>query len=247
MGRLTNRDVEVMRTIGRVRVVRTTSLLGVFFSHPRVAQRRMAVLRDSRLIAGRTQNVALHAGNAGPLYWRLTRLGAELLEERWPDEAWIDSAARAARLSVRCFEHQDALASLYLRLVADKQLEEIRTKADAIVFRGDRDVALPYSTFDKQRTVYPDATVWARAGGARLFVELDRSTLSHRRVARTADAYSKAVLRGAPAQVFGDERESYLVYATKTAARRDGLAKTLRCKQRRLPVQRFITTGLIRI
>jgi len=231
VARLTKRDVEILRTLGRVKLVRTASLLGVFFSHPRLVQRRMAALRDEGLVVGHRKGAEAFSGNAGPHYWRLTRLGAELLEERFPEEEWARNAERAARISVRFFEHQDAIVSLYLRLIADKGLDEMCAKASAIVFRGDHDVELPYPTLGKQRLLYPDATAWAASGGARFFVEIDRSTVSRKRVVRTVEAYAHAAFNGNAARHFGDGRESYLVYATKTHARRDGLRHALRWKR----------------
>ena len=233
MSNLTRRDLEILRSLSRVQACRSVDLDDVLFTSVRCAQRRMAQLRDSGLIARLPSNtIPAPQGRCAPHYWCLTTRGAEYVAEAFPDEGpdVVACAQRARSLSLRNVEHHHALVELYFRLVGAKgdDVGALRAKAAAVGWCGDRVAALRYQHVAKNRVVRPDAVVWPWQGQNRFFIELDRSTHRHGEVKKAVAAYSRVVAQRVPDALFGDQRQNYLVFITKTAQRRDNLARALR-------------------
>ena len=228
MRMLSVRDVEILRALVRTQIASTASLQMGFFSGLRATQRRLRALRAMGLLMAHVKGAPPDANVRGSTYWRLTRLGLDILADRLPAERIPENAVeRASQASLRFFEHRDALVELYLSLVRDRHLDAtaMRARADAFAWSGDHDVELPYDAVvhaqRERRAVVPDATL--ASGAARIFVELDRSTESRKRCRRTAKGYADAVRQGHYAQIFRDERAPYLVYVARSALRQRSL------------------------
>lgn len=230
MKRITKRDAEVLRTISRLHVVSSRSLMGsCLFSHVRVCQRRLAVLRDHGLIC-RHQRGLPDCGQGGPVYYRLTARGAELVSVRFEQELQVlERAAKVSRLSLRNHEHHDLEVQVYLSLIAGSTIAEVSQKASSVTFGGDHDVGLVLQTGTSERTLFPDMTLMPREGNVRLFVELDRSSTPHRRIRSTARQYERYCGSGADEALFGAaaRRSTYVVYLARSRRRRDNLRKSL--------------------
>jgi hypothetical protein len=73
-----------------------------------------------------------------------------------------------------------SLVRLYLALIEDKDLTEVRRRAGSLAYRGDHELALG----PPSHRVIPDATITGKHSRYRVFIELDRSTEPYKRVAR---------------------------------------------------------------
>lgn len=225
--RVTVRDREILRFVARVHVVNTLTVTEAFFSHRRPAQRALARLREHGLIAS-TQN-GLRPGASQPRYWHLTERGRGLMEQSFPGEPLSRLAGpAAARRSLRYWEHLDAVARLYAQVIRAEDARAARTKADAIVWAGDHAVKLELARGRKLEAVIPDATVHPRDGGARIFIEVDRSTETLRRCKQVVGLYARFCAGPEYTALFEDTRRPYVLYVTKSAARRDNLRKATR-------------------
>ncbi len=224
-GVLTARDKEILRTLLRVQLANTASLQQVFFPSLRVAQRRLQVLRGRGLVRNHAKGLPGGYGARGSSYWRLTPGGLEAVVECFPDEPIPDNAVdRAAQGSLRFFEHRNQVADLYLALIADRHQDaaEMSRRASSFGWAGEHGVVLDYDKLGGSGRIVPDATITSPAK-VRVFLELDRSTESRKRCERAVKAYSSYVRQGHYAQDFADELTPYLLYATKSNARRKSL------------------------
>jgi hypothetical protein len=227
---MTDRDREILRTLARVKVLSTAMVQGTLFSHKRVAQRRFAHLASAGLIARHSRGLPQAETGGVPHYWRLTPLGASAVEYHFPDEGDVAAVAeRAQSLSLRNHEHQGMVAGLYLRLIADKDFAEVRRKAGRLRFVGDYETSLSCDRGGTRRRLVPDAVLTTRDPDAvRVFVELDRSTESHKRIEEVVRSYAACMWQGTYAEAFSDGKRPRLLYVTKTRARRERLTTTLR-------------------
>jgi hypothetical protein len=109
------RDLEMLRTILRLRFVPTRLLNAAFFSDNRNCRRRLQRLSDRDLIRPHSKGVE----RSGYTAWRLTARGRDQIVESFPDEPILDDGIeRAAEMRLRLLFHHEALCELYLRLVA---------------------------------------------------------------------------------------------------------------------------------
>jgi hypothetical protein len=142
------RDVEILRTLVRVRYLFSREIIRTFFTCARVARRRIEKLSDRDLI--RPHAKGLPAGSYRA--WRITTDGVEALENARPDEPIPDGfVERVADGSLFQYEHHQGLARIYCDLVAPdwkaaqephaagrtrRWSHELRRRADRIRWRA---------------------------------------------------------------------------------------------------------------
>jgi hypothetical protein len=234
---LQKRDLEILRTIGRLRYVATQEIVATFFATPSAGRRRLRRLSGLDLIATHRKGVPERL----PYYaWRLTSRGLDVVAEAFPDELFPDGLAeRLADGSLHNLDHRGALTRLYLALVAatvgpmpdDADLASMRVVVDAIWARAaqlwwqpDGDVVLRFRKLAEDTQVVPDATICGRYRAVRIFVELDRSTRGLSRIAENLERYAW-FLRHSYARTFPDGRAASLLYVVRSAGRRAGIAE----------------------
>lgn len=239
--RLTVRDVEILRTLLRLQVATTAQLQRAFFTQARLARRRLQVLRERGYIAVHGRGARGPYAEHGGTWWRLTADGVQMVACTYPSEPMPDNAVhRAARASLRNFEHREAIGDLYFGLITDRHKEpaEIAARASALMWHGEYDVALSYEAVDAaelvERQVIPDATIATAA--CRYFIEIDRSTESRARCERAVVAYDRHVVQGRYAAQFPDGRPPHVVYVTRSRARAESLQRMLSRQQLQLEV-----------
>jgi hypothetical protein len=166
--RIQQRDLEILRTLHRLRFA-TTRELGVFFPSPSAARRRMAHLSEMNLI--RT-----HAKGVDPLFryqaWRLSAEGAEVLMSAFPDEPLADGLLeRLPDMPLLNIPHREAVSRIYLRLLeraagpapheqdmraVTTRIAALRARAFDLWWQPDGDVQLRMRNWDA-----PSAADWA--------------------------------------------------------------------------------------
>jgi hypothetical protein len=140
----------------------------------------------------------------------------------WPHEPLSDPT-QLPRLSLRNFEHRDLCNRVYLALVRGADMAEVRARADILSWSPDGSRSLPYRRGTLAKRIVPDAVVTA-SGSARIFIEIDRSTETVERSRDILVGYESVVAQGEYAKAFDDDREPYVVYLTRSDARRTHLA-----------------------
>ena len=227
--RVTKRDEEILRTLMRVQLARTMCLQWVFFPSIGVARKRLHILRGYGLITTHSKGLPGNLAVTGGQYWRLTSRGLDVVLGAYPNEYEPDNLiARTKRASLRYFEHRDEVVETYLRLLytSDQNIDEIRTRADGIHWRGEYEVELGSAELGvSQACVIPDATLQTQE--RRLFLEIDRSTESHARCKRTITRYANSIRFGHYRKRFPDDLPVSVVYITKSERRAQGLQKLM--------------------
>jgi hypothetical protein len=108
------RDLEILRTILRLRFVPTRLLNPAFFSSERNGRRRLQRLSDRDLIRPHQKGVEWMGYSA----WRITSRGLDTIVDAFPDEPVVDGVMeKINQTQLRNLFHQEALSNLYLRLV----------------------------------------------------------------------------------------------------------------------------------
>jgi hypothetical protein len=237
---MTIRDLEILRTLLRLQVATTGALAETFFTQLKLAQRRLRRLRERGLIT------AHERGLRGPMasdarYWRLTSMGLAMVAEAFPNEPVANNFLdRVAKASLRNSEHRNAIAELYLALIADRDQDpsEIRARAEAFRWYGDYDVVLPFHDREGvervERRIIPDATL--ETPSTRIFLEVDRSTQSLSRCRHVMRSYGRHLAQGNYAATFQDQLTPYVVYVAKSKARRENLQAAADALSLPLPV-----------
>ena len=111
------KDLEILKTIYRVRVARVDQVESVLFTSRRTAQRRFARLRERGLIIKHEKGLSLNGTANGPKHYRLTKAGVELLVKESPQDDYLAPRHKTShRLSLRNHEHHDGLVALYINL-----------------------------------------------------------------------------------------------------------------------------------
>jgi hypothetical protein len=245
--RLEVRDLEVLRTLARLRYVPKQQLRQAFFPSDDSARKRLKKLAALDLIRTHTKGLPERLGYFA---WRLAPLGIETIGVAFPDEpvpeGLADSLAEGSLLNLH---HREALQRLYLDFVAGptdpvpaevaraavtERAARVRARAAQIFWQPDGDVQLRHKVLKPKHAgqlpvwqdeqVVPDATVSARYRRTRVFVELDRSTHRHQRVVDSLKRYRRYV-EGRYAADYTDGRAAHVLLVTSTAARAAALAK----------------------
>jgi hypothetical protein len=241
--KLETRDKEVLRTLARLRYLRTAQLVGTLFSCDEVARRRMRHLAGLNLV--RTHTRGLPPG-CGYHAWRLSGEGVVAVQRSFPEETVPDGLSeRLGGGSLANPHHREALIRIYLALIAGERpavapgdnesaralARAFRARANAFSWAADGDVTLRYVTTKKnaagearaEEWVIPDATVLPAERQVRLFVELDRSTHKRAQVRDSLRRYRR-YFKEAYAGTFPDGRTPYVLLIAPSAARQRSLA-----------------------
>jgi len=240
--RLEQRDLEILRTLARLRYVPSKFLGTAFFAADRRARRRLQRLAERDLIRSHTRKLA---ASVEYYAYRLSARGVALVREAFPEEPLpdgLDEKLAAGRLTN--LEHREALARLYLGVLceglghaaSDDDVEHVarvkgrtraqRARAEQLYWQPDGDVALRYSALGVVKQVVPDATICSRHRTVRVFVELDRSSHNLARVADSLERYRDFIGGGHYAAAYRDGRTPAILFITRSAARRTGLLAT---------------------
>jgi hypothetical protein len=232
------RDLEILRALLRLRYLPTRQIVGAFFACPRDGRRRIQLLSGRDLIRPHTKGIEEQLGYS---VWRLTRAGLDAVLAEFPDEPVGDGfLERAAEGRLFALYHREAIADLYLRVVAQeppraskdvsgrtacrKWMSQVRQRASHISWQGDGEVCLAYEYLGQRHALWPDATVACAAEKMRIFIEMDRSTKTLKRIEQTFKRYAE-YFDGPYRQRFGNELDPILLFVVPSEARRANLKK----------------------
>jgi hypothetical protein len=232
------RDIELLRTLARLRYVTSREINRTFFSHDRPARRRLEKLSARDYIAPHSKGLAPRCSYSA---WRLTARGLSVVERHYPLEPVPDGLVeRLMEASLQDLEHREALSRVYLELIGgdaptggDESNLEMRLhiatlaqRASQLVWQPDGDVELRYAFEGRTHVLVPDATVISPGSDVRVFVELDRSNKTLTRIAQNVEQY-KVYFRDVYATAFADGRKPILVYVLQSESRRRGVSRVL--------------------
>lgn len=231
----TLRDLEILRTLARLRYVTTRELNAVFFGSDRNGRRRLQSLHEVDLIRPHARGLPPRSQYSA---WRLTLDGVRLVSEAFPDELLPPRLGeRLAAAHLGQIEHREAVSRIYLELVAgeaerpDEDADPaavrarstwLRERASQVWWQAEGDVVLPRAL--DQGPLVPDATICGRHRAVRVFVEVDRATLALGRLATTFDRY-RTFLRDGYAATFPDRRAAVLLLVVQSAGRQRAVAE----------------------
>jgi hypothetical protein len=239
---LQRRDLEILRTLGRLRYMTTKEVVAGFFAHPQVGRRRVRRLSGLDLIASHRKGLP----EAFPYFaWRLTARGLDVVAKAFPDEPFPDGLAEhLADGSLRNIEHRQELSRLYLGFLAGDTgpmpreadvasmravIDALRERASQVLWRADGDVVLRFTKLGEDTQIVPDATVSGRHREVRIFVELDRSTRELARIEENLERYAWFLAHVHGGQ-FPDQRTPGLLYVVRSQGRKaslDALARRI--------------------
>ena len=221
------RDLEILRTLLRVRYLTSRQLNGAFFSCPRVGRRRIQHLSERDLMRPHAKGLPPELRYSA---WRLTARGLDAVVHDFPDEPVPDGFLdRVTSGSLHNAQHREALADLYLGATVPSHASlaerdvgahrrwatELRTRASSITWQPDGDVVLSADNDGQRTDVVPDAVVRLPGRGWRVFVELDRSTKDLGRILEGLRRY-QTVLRAVDLR--GDA--PCILFVVRSAARK---------------------------
>jgi len=229
--RITDRDYEMLRTIGRLRFCRTVNLASLYPSID-VVRRRLKVMREQGLIESKKLGEKAVVGREG--YWRLTRDGLRVFNQMYGKEAKKDEwLLKVRRAKVSNHEHQEALCPLYVDIICPPDEGEwskrVSERAKSFIWRGDYEVKLPLSKRGRGKHVVPDATI-ETSDKHTVFVELDRSNKTHKRLREQFGQYVRYYsLNGYPTD------RVCVVFVFESSQRAKNVAKALVTSARGFP------------
>src|SRR5262249_1692286 len=103
--RLGVRDLEILRTLARLRYVTGRQLRARFFSYDDFGRKRLKKLSSQDFIRPHTKGLPAQCGYSA---WRLTPRGVELVAREFPDERLPDGIVeRLAEGSLLNLEHRE--------------------------------------------------------------------------------------------------------------------------------------------
>jgi hypothetical protein len=231
------RDVEILRTLGRLRYVRTADLTKAFFSSDPVCRRRLRHLKGLGLIQLHSKGVPTHLPVRA---WRLSPEGVRVLSQLCPDEKLPDGLVeRLAAGRLYHLDHREALTRIYLDLISGREeavdeadpgaVQEralrMRRRAEQLGWSPDGDTILRVSVRGEERQVIPDVLVAAPGLRRRLFVELDRSTNNQKRIESALARYT-AFFGRLYTTTYPDQFAPSLLFVVRSKARQEGIVRT---------------------
>ena len=196
--RIQPRDLEVLRTLVRLRYVTSRDLIHAFFPAPEIGRRRLRILSASDYIRSHNKGLPPRSPYCA---WRITSRGIDLVARELPHEHIPDGLAeRVAEGSLYNLEHHEAICRVYFDLVIGSPVEDCAAQTAAICMRANRfawandgDVVLSSEYLGKKYEVVPDATL--RTKGVALFLELDRSSKPLGRIRENLERYARYLSR----------------------------------------------------
>jgi hypothetical protein len=212
------RDLEILRTLVRLRYLTTRQLTKAFFSHERLGRRRLQRLSRDGFLCFHTKGIPEYRHNGA---WRITQKGLEEVADAFPEEHILENLVDRVRYgSLRDLHERILLAAIYFELTVwharrvwnASHVMEVRLWARALAkraaefsWRPKADVILKYASLGKRGQVVPDATIASHAACRRFFVMLDPRRRPAKWVTEPYDGLAR--LRGfdGPADLgFGD-------------------------------------------
>jgi hypothetical protein len=220
------RDLEILRTVARLRYVTSRELRSTFFSCDDFGRKRLKILSGQDLLRPHTRGIPKEHTYS---VWRSTLRGVRLLRRAFPDEPLDEQmVARAAANSLHAIQHREDLSRVYLDLLgrgARKDAALMRQRANQITWRADGEVVLRTQSLSRKAIrVIPDAVVTSRVKPRRLFLELDRSTKTLGRIEEDLRAYD-AYLGLSYSQAFQDGKSATVVYVVRSTQRQESIRK----------------------
>jgi hypothetical protein len=218
--RLSVRDLEILRTLARLRYVTGRQLRARFFSYDDFGRKRLKRLSSQDLIRPHTKGLP----QCGYSAWRLTSRGIDIVAREFTDEALPDGLVeRLAEGSLYNIEHREAINDLYLALVYPPGIEDVvqvRRAADQIRWAADGDVVLTRQRIGREERIIPDGTIESAARKALVYLEIDRSTKGLHRIERNLELYRDCLA----------DTDAELVYVVGSEQRRASIASIAKRK-----------------
>jgi hypothetical protein len=224
------RDLEILRTLLRLRFLPTHQIIGAFFAGDRAGRRRIQRLRALGLIQSHSKGTEA----IGYCAWRVTARAIDVLTEAYPNEHVPDGVIeRTNETRLRNLLHQEAIANLYLSLIIPAPTPDqgetkpqacrrwtlrARDRAQHIRWQADGDCVLRFKDYGRNVVLVPDATLECPAVTTRIFIELDRSTKTLSRVAETIKLYGR-FHQGAYVDRFSDKYATGVLFVTPSQER----------------------------
>jgi hypothetical protein len=218
------RDLEILRTLCRLRYVTGRELRAAFFASDDPGRKRLKMLSARMVIAPHVRGLPPGVNYRA---WRLSRRGLDLVSRQWPWEPAPDGLVeRTAKGSLYNLHHREGINAVYLDYLrgssaADARLdqESITERANSVFWYPDGDCALRYPHHDKTLELVPDAVIAARHRRVRVFLEVDRSSKTLARIRENIERYAD-YLRVQYTADFPDERVPYVLYVVRSTSRR---------------------------
>jgi hypothetical protein len=222
------RDLEILRTLARLRYVRSRDLKLAFFASDDAARQRLRVLARLDLIRLHTRGLP-----SGSTYhaWRLSSRGVDVVGRQLREPVPDGLAELLVQGSLAHLDHREELTRVYVELVRgasdppDERLVAIRAWARRLASRAaqfllipDGDVELRYRLGGKVERVVPDATLVSERRQVRAFLELDRSNKTLGRLRETLTRYWH-FCQAPYAAAFPDGFAPAVVFVVHSAAR----------------------------
>jgi hypothetical protein len=221
------RDLEILRTLCRLRHVTGRELRTAFFGSDDPGRKRLKVLSGRMVIAPHSKGLP-PATNYRT--WRLTGRGLDLVSRTWPWEPVPDGLVdRAKKASLYNLYHREAINAVYLDYLRGSATqnsaadpEAMTERANSLLWYPDGDCVLRYERQGRPVELVPDGVATSRHRHARVFIEVDRSSKTLARIRENLERYAD-YLRLRYATDFSDKRVPHVLYVARSASRRSHL------------------------
>src|SRR5262245_47653751 len=129
------RDLEILRTVARLKYVTSRELRNAFFSYEDAGRKRLKILSGQDLIRPHRKGLPGHLSYYS--VWRLSARGLRAVRREFPKEEIPDGVIeRAAERSLYNIEHRERTSAVYLDLISsDREHESSVTVQDVAVMR----------------------------------------------------------------------------------------------------------------
>jgi hypothetical protein len=167
------RDLEILRTLCRLRHVTGRELRATFFDSDDAGRKRLKLLSARMVIAPHKKGLPPGVNYST---WRITPRGLDLVSRQWPWEPAPDGfVERTAKASLYNLHHREAINALYLHYVrgpasAPVDQDAITQRANSITWSPDGDWVLRYEHLGQRVEIVPDAVISGRQRRARIFL-----------------------------------------------------------------------------
>jgi hypothetical protein len=218
------RDLEILRTLCRLRHVTGRELRAAFFGSDDPGRKRLKMLSARMVIAPHARGLPPGTNYSA---WRLTVRGLDLVSRQWPWEPAPDGLVeRAAKGSLYNLHHREAINAIYLDYLrgssavaeASASQDALTERANSILWSPDGDCILRYEHGGRSIELIPDAVVVARHRRVRVFVEVDRSSKTLARIRENVERYVD-YLRVRYTADFPDQRIPHVLYVVRSMSR----------------------------
>jgi hypothetical protein len=221
------RDLEILRTLCRLRHVTGRELRAAFFGSDDPGRKRLKLLSSRMVIAPHSKGLPPATNYRA---WRLTARGLDLVSRQWPWEPTPDGLVeRAAKASLYNLYHREAINSVYLDYLRGSaepnsaaDPEAMTERANSLLWYPDGDCVLRYERQGRSVELVPDGVATARHRSGRVFIEVDRSSKTLSRIRENLERYVD-YLRLQYTSDFPDERAPHVLYVVRSASRRSHL------------------------